>query len=192
MQYGPSNLLWGEPTGYRASMIGFPYDDLDGWRGPYPPEVFIAQFGLVAEGFENATETLRQAFTAGRNQLQAREYQELISELNVASAAAVHFRATANQASFALGRRRLAAAQSAGEAQELLTELERLLQSELALARKLEAIQNRDSRIGFEATNHYYYVPMDLAEKVLNCRDLLERWLPEQRARWQMTPPVGP
>jgi len=33
-------------------------------------------------------------------------------------------------------------------------------------------------RIGFEASNHYFYVPADLLEKVINCRDLLDRWLP--------------
>ena len=32
MQYGPSALLWSKPTGYRATMVGFPYDDLDAWR----------------------------------------------------------------------------------------------------------------------------------------------------------------
>jgi hypothetical protein len=40
-------------------------------------------------------------------------------------------------------------------------------------------------RIGFEAANHYFFVPLDLVEKALNCRDLLERWLPEQRAKWE-------
>ena len=29
----------------------------------------------------------------------------------------------------------------------------------------------------FEASNRYYHVPLDLVEKGLNCRDLLERWL---------------
>ena len=38
--------------------------------------------------------------------------------------------------------------------------------------------------MGFEASNHYYYVPLDLVEKMLNCRDLLGRWLPAQRTRW--------
>jgi hypothetical protein len=28
-----------------------------------------------------------------------------------------------------------------------------------------------------------YYRPIDLAEKILNCRDLLDRWLPAQGAR---------
>jgi hypothetical protein len=52
-----------------------------------------------------------------------------------------------------------------------------MIESETALARQLHAIQMRDSRIGFEASNQYYYVPMDLAEKVLNCEDLRNRWL---------------
>ena len=51
---------------------------------------------------------------------------------------------------------------------------------------RLHAIQARDSRIGFEATTQYYYVPVDLGEKVLNGRDLLDRWLPSERARWDV------
>jgi len=32
-----------------------------------------------------------------------------------------------------------------------------------------------DSRIGFEASNQYYYIPLDLAEKIVNCDQLLTR-----------------
>jgi hypothetical protein len=28
--------------------------------------------------------------------------------------------------------------------------------------------------IGYEASNHYYYRPLDLAEKILNCRQIIE------------------
>jgi hypothetical protein len=48
-------------------------------------------------------------------------------------------------------------------------------QSELELARQLYRLSKADSRLGFEAANHYYYLPQDLAEKVVNCRWLLER-----------------
>jgi hypothetical protein len=44
-------------------------------------------------------------------------------------------------------------------------------------------LQTHDSRFGFEASNHYFYVPMDLAEKILCCRDLLDRWLPAEREK---------
>ena len=46
-QLGPANLLWSEPTRYHATMVGFPYDDLDAWRAVYPPEIFIQQLEKV-------------------------------------------------------------------------------------------------------------------------------------------------
>jgi hypothetical protein len=85
-----------------------------------------------------------------------------------------------------IARRALLAAQTADDAGRPLAALQRLLTDEMALARRLHAIQSRDARIGFEASNHYFYVPVDLAEKILNCRDLLDRFIPEQRARWRL------
>ena len=181
MQVGPANPLWGEPTGYRASMVGFPYDDLDAWRAVYPPEVFIGQFEKVATGFEHAHANLAAAFQACRSQLTAEQRAAALQELNVGEAAAIHFRSVANQARFILARRRLKEAKSPASAQSACAELERLLRAEMELARRLHAIQSRDSRIGFEASNQYYYVPVDLAEKVINCHDLLTRWLPAAR-----------
>ena len=184
MQVGPANPLWGEPTGYRASMVGFPYDDLDAWRAVYPPEVFIGQFEKVAAGFEHAHADLAAALQALPQPVDGgTENAAALQELSVGEAAAIHFRSTANQARFILARRRLKAAKSPAEAQSACAELERLLRAEMELARRLHAIQTRDSRIGFEASNQYYYVPVDLAEKVINCQDLLTRWLPAERSR---------
>jgi hypothetical protein len=180
MQYGPSNLLWGERTGYHATMVGFPYDDLDGWRGPYPVDIFIGQFKKVANGFEEALRRCRDAVAPIQGELTPDQQQNVRDELSVAEAAAIHFRSTANQAIFVQKRRALDAARPGPAAAALRKELEQVLQHEIRLAHRLYAIQSRDSRIGFEATNHYYYVPLDLVEKVLNCRDLLERWLPAQ------------
>ena len=181
MQVGPANLLWGEPTGYRASMVGFPYDDLDAWRAVYPPEVFIGQFEKVATGFEHAHADMARAFKACRSQLTAEQRAMAVQELNVGEAAAIHFRSVANQARFIMARRRLKETESLESVQSACAELERLLRTEIELAVRLHAVQSRDSRIGFEASNQYYYVPVDLAEKVINCQDLLARWLPAQR-----------
>ena len=175
MQVGPANPLWAEPTGYRASMVGFPYDDLDAWRAVYPPEVFISQFEKVAAGFEHAHANVAAAFQTCRSQLTTEQRTALVQELSVGEAAAIHFRSTANQARFVMARRRLQEAKSIADVQGARAELEGLLRAEIALARRLHAIQSRDSRIGFEASNQYYYVPMDLAEKVINCHDLLTR-----------------
>ena len=54
-------------------------------------------------------------------------------------------------------------------------ELRRCLESELALARQLFTITREDSRIGFEPSCQYFYLPLDLVEKVVNCRWLLEQ-----------------
>ena len=172
-QFGPANPLWGEPTGYRATMIGFPYDDLDTWRTVYPAEVFVQQLERVATGFETALAVLRESVHEPS--------ADLRREMGVAETAAIHFQAVANQARFVHARDRLAEAESAEAAAPLMDELQAALQSEIELARRLHRLQGADSRLGFEASNHYYYVPLDLVEKVVNCRDLLDRWLPEQR-----------
>ena len=53
-------------------------------------------------------------------------------------------------------------------AQELIAILDR----EIELARRMFELSSSDSRLGYEASNHYYYVPLDLVEKVINCEDL--------------------
>ena len=42
------------------------------------------------------------------------------------------------------------------------------------MAKRQYAIARRDSTIAYEASNHYYYRPLDLVEKVLNCRQVME------------------
>jgi hypothetical protein len=180
-QLGPAAPLWEAPTGYRATMVGFPYDDLDLWRGPFPPETFAVQLDKCADGFMNAVTRARSS-KAGLNVVGA-SGEAFDAEMNIAEACAIHFRSMANQARFVVERRSLAMAKSANEVMPRIAELERILNSEISLAKRLFQIQSADSRIGFEASNQYAYVPLDLAEKVLNCRDLLDRWLAGERRR---------
>lgn len=150
LQVGPSNPLWPKPTGYKATMVGIPYDDLDGWRAIYPPDIFAAQLEKVAAGFEAALAELGKAVHQPPS--------SLAEEMLCIQAAAIHFASVANQCRFVLARR--ASDKSA---------MQRLIENEIALARRLHALQSRDSRLGFEASNQYYYIPLDLIEKVVNC-----------------------
>jgi hypothetical protein len=180
---GPANLLWARPTGYRATMVGIPYDDLASWRAVYPPEAFAGQFEKVATGFDRGVEILRELEAA------AEAWREALRlERSSAEAAAICFRSAANHARFVIERDRLAAAQGRAEARQSIERLRTLIESELELARRLYAVQSADSRIGFEATNHYFFVPLDLAEKAVNCRWLIDRWLPEQQ-QWAASLP---
>ena len=40
------------------------------------------------------------------------------------------------------------------------------------IARALYDLTLDDSRIGFESSNQYYYRPLDLVEKVVNCESI--------------------
>jgi hypothetical protein len=85
----------------------------------------------------------------------------------------------ANQAAFIVARDALAKAQG-DEKAPLKAELARLLNAEIETAKQMHALQSADSRLGFEASNHYFYIPSDLVEKVINCDYLLNEWLPKQ------------
>ena len=83
----------------------------------------------------------------------------------------------ANQARFIIFRDRLADARhplAAADRRRQIDQMRRLVTSEMALARELFTLARRDSRIGFEASNHYFYLPLDLVEKVINCRWILQ------------------
>ena len=187
-QMGPANLLWGEPTGYEGvgtTAFAHPVDDLDAWRSIYPPEVFAGQLERVAEGFERALATLEER-VAGLS-LGPGPARALGEEIGVAQACALHFRSVANQVRFVMARRALDQAGTIRAAGKLMDTLAELLESEIRLAARLHALQTQDSRLGFEAACQYFYLPIDLAEKVVNARDLLARWIPEQRAKHGVT-----
>lgn len=175
-QLGPANLLWPKPTGYKATMVGFPYDDLDGWRSIYPPETFAAQFERMADGFETSLATLRETARTTTASVTREQRQEFERECDVAEAVALHFRSCSNQTRFLLARKGFLNATASSEAAPFRATLVNLAKAEIALARRLHRLQTRDSRLGFEASNQYSYVPVDLMEKVLNCRHLLEGW----------------
>ncbi|WP_155907633.1 hypothetical protein [Lunatimonas lonarensis] len=168
---GPANLLWAQPTGYSATMVGLGYDDLEKWRGIYPPDVFIQQLYKVAEGFE---ESLRELTSRTEGMaLDQGTVEELNAEMRIAEAVGILYRSVANQGRF-IQKREDWEKDKDPQAKLFLKEL---LADEIRLAKRLYTLQRQDSRIGFEATNHYFYVPGDLQEKVLNCRWLMEEWL---------------
>ena len=144
-QVGPSNPLWAEPTGYRATMVGFPYDALEQWRAIYPPDIFIQQFDKMADGFERALADLNAA--AASADATPAQRRAVDRECGVAEACAIHFRTSANQARFVIARREVTAAKKKADMTAQLATLERVLKDEIALARRLHRIQSYDSRI---------------------------------------------
>ena len=165
-QFGPANLLHRTPTGRPSTMIGFPYDDAKGWSNPYDPARFADAFAAMADKWETAIGHLAEAARLAPEG----QRSEALRDVALARAAGLHFRSVADQTRFVLARDALS------KNPALRDELIRLLRSDADSAVKLFALARQDSRIGFEASNHYYYLPHDLIEKYLNCTTLVEHY----------------
>ncbi len=163
-QYGPSNLLYAKGTGYASAMVGMPYDDLKRWKGGYTADAFAGQFEKLATGWKKGLDIWDSAAAKI-----APEFAELAREdRGLAGAVYLHFASVANQCRFIMARDAL------GDQWKVTPEIRKILDSEVEIARSLHELQSADSRIGFEASNQYYYLPRDLVEKVVQCRLLGE------------------
>lgn len=171
LQTGPSNLVFAKPTGYWATMVGIPYDDLNGWTAPFPQSVFTSQFERLATEWKKGLEHFSEAL-----KLSPPKYKSTATrDFNLAQAAYIHFASVANQASFIKNRDSLLdKSVSEAERQRLKQKIKTLLISEIELSTKLYEISTLDSRVGFEASNQYFYVPQDLMEKVINCEFVMK------------------
>jgi hypothetical protein len=177
LQSGASNLLWASSTGYKSSMVGIAYDDLTSWRANYPVDIFVAQFHKVADGFDDALAKLKAK--SKQVTLSDNQRKSFHAECGVAETVAIHYRSVALQSQFIHYRELLGSEKDQIKIQEIGAKLKQILKAEIILAKRMATLQGGDSRLGFEASNHYFYVCNDLAEKVINCRYLLDHWLPQ-------------
>ena len=181
-QIGPANLLRLVPSGWRATMVGIPYDDLDAWRGPYPAEVFADQMEKCGRGFLEGGALLKAAaFHAPSEFSSEANKQALYAEF-----AGSVFRSVANQTRFIVLRnernKSIQERDKNGLSQDMalrLAEIETkmisIVEDEIELAKKALEASLKDSCIGFESTNQYWFVPIDLVEKIVSCRDVIRR-----------------
>lgn len=163
--WGPANPLYRKPTGYQATMVGIPYDGLDfgrwnnKWNGRFPVKPWIERFTEVADGFEEGCRLFADAVTHVTDP--ARRANAL-RELDMFRAESMHFRAIVNQSMFILSRN---SADTDGMRSYAL--------KELALAKEYLPLVRADSRIGYECTNHYFFIPRDVVEKIVGCRMMI-------------------
>ena len=162
MNYGPMNLLHLTPTHYNASMIGFPYDDLKGWCGVYPEDTFETQFKLVTDGWKDGLDILEDI----RLQILPEEEIEFKEQYTLAMAAYCHLYSTLMQIRFVRARNN-------GFDKKIMCQC---VKEEIKTVLKLYRIIREDSRIGFEASNHYFYTLNDLREKVISCAYILHKF----------------
>ncbi len=166
---GPANPLFLHATGYHSTMVGFPYDDLKGWISIYPPEVWISQMEKVRQAFEKGCALYAQLGQA----VDSAQRDMVLRELNTYRAATLHFESCVNQARFVNARNQLDKPDvNREQALQIMREAAR---AELNVARRMLPLVHADARIGYESSNHYFYVPQDLKEKIMSCRYVISQ-----------------
>lgn len=158
--YAPMNLLYAEPTGFSATMVGFPYDSLNSWRSIFPADTYTRALGKMSEGWSRGLALLRSAFSDQEELSPAA--CELLECTEVLDA---HFRSMYLQCRFVQLRDGL------DYPDDGLT-IKSILAEEQELSLRVAAVQAVNPTIGYESTNHYFYTRASLIEKVLCCRYL--------------------
>lgn len=141
-------------------MVGFPYDDVRGWCSTYPPETFVRLMQQVADGFAEGCRRWEKA----QPLMSAEGRRAAAREQGLFRTAALHFDSSADQVGFYRAR----------EVGDWPT-MRDIARRELMRAREELSLARADSRIGFESSCQYFFVPQDIREKILSCRDVMER-----------------
>ena len=149
--FGPQNVgcangFYEQPTGLTATMVGFPFDCIDSWRGYFSRKLFMERFAALTTLWKEGLEALTQV----------KEYNSL-SVKRIAEAAYCVLRSTYLQGKWILER-------DVEAAQEEYHNTQRLLM-----------LAAEDPSIGFEACNHYLYNENTLLEKLLSLDKLLKK-----------------
>ena len=160
--FGPHNFSVSSPfflnnTNYEATMVGFPYDDLEKWADIYPVEVYANQYKLLCNQWQKGVELLDKI----RNKNQ--KTKELYA---VSSAILCHFKSTLNHILFVKNRNENNFGQVLSVVQDEIENLEDFIKIKLS-----------DSKIGYESSTHYFYTLQDLKEKLINLAFLEEKLL---------------
>ncbi len=153
---GPANPLYHKPTGYKATMTGFAYDDLETWRNFYPEDVFEKQFSLMSE-----------KWAEGLVDLKPYENTMLYDAAYVSYSL---FKASHNQIRFVQLRRQLEMEFNKETVEEIIS----IIENEKQLATDIYKIMCRFPEVGYEAANHYYFNLDNMKEKIVNCQWLIE------------------
>lgn len=154
---GVANPIYATKTNYQSTMVGFPYDDLCGWRSIFKENAYISEMKKVADGFEKGMQIFKSVDTSKMTQQQKAEFEKT---LGWADTARIHFASTVNQSRFV----QLRDANNPENKPQILA----ILDDEERLAKEQLKLVMNDAHIGFESSNHYFYTAIDLYEKLLS------------------------
>ena len=162
--FGCANLLYAAPGNRQATMVGFCFDDLKTWTGNwhYPPEILEKVFMQMAEKWQQGLKILQGISS------ELADNSSFAELYNIAESAWCILQSSANQTAFYNRRDRHCGNPA---------EMPNLIENEIELAKLMIKCQQKDSRIGFEASNHYMFGENNLLEKIISCQYILNSYV---------------
>lgn len=161
---GSGNLWYAEDTGLKSTMVGFPYDDINGWKGVYSKEILTKQLKKLSEKWKKGIDILNNIKTGNEKTFEIK---------TIANACYAHFNSSYLLCEYILKREELNKTKDKKIRKELIDIIEKEKNNTLTLYKA----QSQNSCIGFEASNHYYYNQNTLLEKFVNLKYLKEYYL---------------
>ena len=160
LYYSPKTLgaanLWGlESQENLSTMVCFAFDDYENWIKPYSIDIYLSQY-----------DKLLNLWSQGLDELEKLKETPLIKELKIyAKAAYSHFQSDYFQTKFSVFKRDIL-----NNRKEIMS----VLLQERVNTENLLTLYYQNSKVGFEASNHYYYTERNLLEKIINLDTLVK------------------
>ncbi len=171
VQCGPAALIYFEPTGLKPRIMNS-YDNLD-WTQPFGPRIVSDVFEKMASGWNEGLKEL----VGAMNDVPVAHRRQAAKDLGVCRAIGLYFRSIANQVRFHASRQRW---KMSAEGMDTMNSV---VKDEMNIAKQFLEICLQDSRLGFEASLGYLYLPLDIREKIVACEYMIETQIPERKAR---------
>ncbi len=150
---GPANL-WSREREYNTStMTCYSFDDYETWIEPYPYEIYVSLFEKLLTLWQEGIAILKTA----------KPSQAMEELIRMAEAAYLHLRSDWLHTRYAYLKR---------DWDKNAAELRCIIDEAKEDTVRLIALMREDARIGFEASNQYYYADRHLIEKILNLDNL--------------------
>ncbi len=151
---GPANLLYQESLeqyGFEPTMTGFAYDNLEVWRSIYPKEIYIAQLKRLSDIWREGLNIIENMPDCEYKQMALGGY--LLFYSSYLQSEFIDCRDSADYKHFCW-----------------------IVEEERKNAKLMYELMQKNSAIGFEASNHYYFYKARLAEKVICCDYLKSKY----------------
>lgn len=153
---GPANLWDLSLDGKTSCMVGCAYDKYEDWVGVYGYDVYVSQLDKLLKHFKAGIKILESAEKLG---------DKLKEILLYAKVCYNHMEASLLQTKYSYLKRNLA---------QNKNEIKKILKLAKDNAERSIYLFEKDCRIAYETSNHYFYNKSNLVEKVVNCNRLLK------------------